>query len=142
MDCGQKWTLVESGHGRTWTLVLLSINFLFLRKIFFKSALMCHPPGLKIIIRLTLGFYVAGPLGRQAYIRQSAYITSTAAKRQKPGGRHLEAQGKPGRWRRHKVLCACAMHAARELQAMFVTSFQRGLSPVLSICFRKRRRYI
>ena len=43
--------------------------------------------GLKIIIRLTQGFasltqgfYVAGPLGRQAYIRQSASITCTATK--------------------------------------------------------------
>ena len=59
--------------------------------------------GLKIIIRptqgfatLTLGFYVACPLGRQA-IRQSESITFTAAKLQKPGGRHIEAQGKPGR---------------------------------------------
>jgi len=59
--------------------------------------------GLKIIIRLTqgfaaltLGFYVAGPLGRQVYTRQSASITFTAAKRQKPGGRRIEALGKPG----------------------------------------------
>jgi len=84
----------------------------FLRKIFFKSALFVSPlAGLKIIIRLTqgfatltLGFYVAGSLGRQYDTHQPPSTTSTqsttsttAAKRQKPGGRHIEAQGKPGR---------------------------------------------
>jgi len=75
------------------------------KKDFFQNGAYVSPlAGLKIVIRLpqgfatlTLGFYVAGPLGRQAYIRQSAPITFTAAKRQKPRGRHIEAQGKPGR---------------------------------------------
>ncbi len=80
-------------------------NFLFFVKDFLQVNVYVSPlAGLKIIIRLTqgfatltLGFYVAGPLGRQAYMRQSASITLTAAKRQKPKGRHIEAQGKPGR---------------------------------------------
>ena len=69
-------------------------TFCFLGKGFLQNGVYVSPlAGLKIIIRLTqgfaaltLGFYVAGPLGRQAYVRQSASIAFTAAKRQKPGG--------------------------------------------------------
>jgi hypothetical protein len=90
----------------------LSANFLFLGERVFQNGVYVSPlAGLKIIIRLTqgfatltLGFYVAGPLGRQYDAHQSPSTTSTqsttsttAAKRQKPGGRHIEAQGKPGR---------------------------------------------
>jgi hypothetical protein len=93
-------------------MVLLSANFLFFWKDFHQNGVYVSPlAGLKIIIRLTqgfatltLGFYVAGPLGRQYDAHQPPSTTSTqsttsttAAKRQKPGGRHIEAQGKPGR---------------------------------------------
>jgi len=72
----------------------VATNFLFFGKDFPQVNVYVSPlAGLKIIIHptqgfatLTLGFYVAGPLGRQAYIRQSASIAFTAAKRQKPGG--------------------------------------------------------
>ena len=86
--------------------VLLSANFLFFEKDFLQNGVYVSPlAGLKIIIRLTqgfatltLGFYVAGPLGRQYDAHQPPSTTSTtAAERQKPGGRHIEAQGKPGR---------------------------------------------
>ena len=85
--------------------VLLSANFLFFGKVFHQNSAYVSPlAGLKIIIRLTLGFYVAGPLGRQYDAHQPPSTTSTqsttsttAAKRQKPRGRHIKAQGKPGR---------------------------------------------
>jgi hypothetical protein len=92
--------------------VLLSDKFLFFGKDFYQISAYVSPlAGLKIIIRLTqgfatltLGFYVAGPLGRQYDAHQPPSTTSTqsttsttAAKRQKPRGRYIEAQGKPGR---------------------------------------------
>jgi hypothetical protein len=81
--------------------VILSANFLFFGKDFLQNGVYVSPlAGLKIIIRLTqgfatltLGFYVAGPLGRQYDAHQPPSTTSTlsttstaAAKRQKPVG--------------------------------------------------------
>jgi len=92
--------------------VLLSANFLLFVKDFLQNGVYVSPlAGLKIIIRLTqgfatltLGFYVAGSLSRQYDAHQppstmstQSTTSTTAAKRQKPGGRHIEAQGKPGR---------------------------------------------
>ena len=92
--------------------VLYQPTFCFLGKDFLQVSACVSPlAGLKIIIRLTqgfatltLGFYVAVPWGRQYDAQQLPSTTSTqsttsttAAKRQKPGGRHIKAQGKPGR---------------------------------------------
>jgi hypothetical protein len=88
--------------------VLLSTNFLFFGKNFHQNSAYVSPlAGLKIIIRLTqgfaaltLGFYVAGPLGRQYNAHQLPSTTSTqptmsttAAKRQKPGGARHKSPG-------------------------------------------------
>ena len=65
-------------------IVLLSANFLFFGKDFLQNGVYVSPlAGLKIIIRLTqgfaaltLGFYVAGPLGRQHDAHQPPSTTS------------------------------------------------------------------
>jgi len=65
------------GHSCPRIFVLLPDDFLFFGGKFFQNGVYVSLlAGLKIIIRptqgfatLTLGFYVAGPLGRQAYIR-------------------------------------------------------------------------
>ena len=110
---------IDNGHPDSMFSALLPLRccttisqlLVFWKRFFSKRRLCVTPSGLKMIIRLTqgfatltLGFYVASPLGRQYDAHQPPSTTSTqsttsttAAKRQKPGGRHIKAQGKPGR---------------------------------------------